>query len=111
LGGLRGEITVADLHIGTYRHAFLLSDALPEATVQTVDCWNVEGESPEEAVQDVRDLEVPPTTNARIVASKADHFTVRCRMPLAMRFVLGSGRTRFPRAVPEKNCSAKQNAS
>src|SRR5258705_11994827 len=37
LGGLRGEITVADLHIGTYRHAFLLSDALPEATVQTVD--------------------------------------------------------------------------
>jgi len=76
LGGLRGEITVADLHIGTYRHAFLLSDALPEATVQTVDCWNVEGESPEEAVQDVRDLEVPPTSNPRIVASKADHFTV-----------------------------------
>ncbi len=76
LGGLRGEITVADLHIGTYRHAFLLSDALPEATVQTVDCWNVEGESPEEAVQDVRDLEVPPTSNPRIVPSKADHFTV-----------------------------------
>jgi SAM-dependent methyltransferase len=76
LGGLRGAITVADLHIGTYRHAFLLSDALPEATVQTVDCWNVEGESPEEAVQDVRDLEVPPSSNPRIVASKADHFTV-----------------------------------
>jgi len=76
LGGLRGEITVADLHIGTYRHAFLLSDALPEATVQTVDCWNVEGESPEEAVQDVRDLEVPPTSSPRIVPSKADHFTV-----------------------------------
>jgi len=76
LGGLRGAITVADLHIGTYRHAFLLSDALPEATVQTVDCWNVEGESPEEAVQDVRDLEVPPASNPRIVASKADHFTV-----------------------------------
>jgi SAM-dependent methyltransferase len=76
LGGLRGAITVADLHIGTYRHAFLLSDALPEATVQTVDCWNVEGESSEEAVQDVRDLEVPPSSNPRIVASKADHFTV-----------------------------------
>ena len=76
LGGLRGEITVADLHIGTYRHAFLLSDALPEATIQTVDCWNVEGESPEEAVQDVRDLEAPPTSNPRIVPSRADHFTV-----------------------------------
>jgi len=76
LGGLRGEITVADLHIGTYRHAFLLSDALPEATIQTVDCWNVEGESPEEAVQDVRELEAPPTSHPRIVSSRADHFTV-----------------------------------
>ncbi len=76
LGGVEGKVTVADLHIGTYRHAFLLSDVLPEATIQTVDCWNVEGESPEEAVQDVRDLEVPPTSNARIVASKADHFTL-----------------------------------
>ena len=76
LGALRGEITVADLHIGTYRHAFLLSDALPEATIQTVDCWNVDGESPEEAVQDVRELEAPPTSNPRIVPSRADHFTV-----------------------------------
>ena len=76
LGALRGEITVADLHIGTYRHAFLLSDALPEATIQTVDCWNVGGESPEEAVQDVRELEAPPTSNPRIVPSRADHFTV-----------------------------------
>src|SRR5712671_7892844 len=58
LGGVKGKVTVADLHIGTYRHAFLLSDVLPEATIQTVDCWNLEGESPEEAVQDVRDLEV-----------------------------------------------------
>ena len=76
LGGLRGEITVADLHIGTYRHAFLLSDALPEATIQTVDCWNVEGESPEEAVQDVRELEAPPTSDPKIVPSRAEHFTV-----------------------------------
>src|SRR5258708_8391732 len=57
LGDVRGKVTVADLHIGTYRHAFLLSDVLPEATIQTVNCWNMEGESPEEAVQDVRDLE------------------------------------------------------
>ena len=76
LGGVEGQVTVADLHIGTYRHAFLLSDVLPEATIQTVDCWNVEGESPEEAVQDVRDLEAPPTSNPRIVAHKADHFTL-----------------------------------
>ena len=76
LGGVGGKVTVADLHIGTYRHAFLLSDALPEATIQTVDCWSSDGDSPEEAVQDVRDLELPPTGNPRIIASKADHFTV-----------------------------------
>src|SRR6266851_6992621 len=33
LGGVKGKVTVADLHIGTYRHAFLLSDVLPEATI------------------------------------------------------------------------------
>jgi SAM-dependent methyltransferase len=76
LGGVNGKVNVADLHIGTYRHAFLLSDVLPEATIQSVDCWNVEGESPEEAVQDVRDLEVPPASNPRIVPSKANLFTV-----------------------------------
>jgi SAM-dependent methyltransferase len=76
LGGVKGNVTVADLHIGTYRHAFLLSDVLPEAKIQSVDCWNVEGQSPEEAVQDVRDLEVPPKSNPRITTSKADHFSV-----------------------------------
>src|SRR5207302_8380427 len=76
LGGVKGPVNVADLHIGTYRHAILISDVLQEATIQTVDCWNAEGESPEEAVQDVRDLEVPPTSNPRIVASKADRFTL-----------------------------------
>jgi SAM-dependent methyltransferase len=79
LARLKGPVTVADLHIGTYRHAFLLSDVLPEAKIQSVDCWNVEGESPEEAVQDVRDLEVPPKSNPRITPSRAEHFT----LPLA----------------------------
>src|SRR5260370_30914539 len=74
LGGVKGKVTVADLHIGTYRHAFLLSDVLPEASIRTVDCWNVEGEPAEEAVQDVRDLELPPAGNPRIVAFTADHF-------------------------------------
>lgn len=76
LGEVKGPVTVADLNIGTYRHAFLLSDVLPEAKIQSVDCWNVEGESPEEAVQDVRDLEAPPKSTPRIMASKAERFTV-----------------------------------
>ena len=76
MSGLQGPIVLADLHIGTYRHAYLLSDALPEATIHTVDCWNVEGESPELAVQDVRDLETPPTENPRIHALLANNFSV-----------------------------------
>ncbi len=76
LGGVKGNVTVADLHIGTYRHAFLLSDVLPDAKIKSVDCWNVEGESPEEAVADVRDLEVPPKSNPRIESYRAEHFKV-----------------------------------
>jgi SAM-dependent methyltransferase len=76
LGDVKGKVTVADLHIGTYRHAFLLCDVLPEAQIKSVDCWNVEGESPEEAVGDVRDLEVPPKADARIETFKAEHFAV-----------------------------------
>lgn len=76
LGSVQGKVTVADLHIGTYRHAFLLSDVLPEAQIASVDCWNVEGESPEEAVADVRDLEVPPQSDPRIRTFKAEDFNV-----------------------------------
>jgi SAM-dependent methyltransferase len=76
LADMKGKVTVADLHIGTYRHAFLLSDVLPDAQIKSVDCWNVEGESPEEAVADVRDLEVPPSSDARIETFKAEHFAV-----------------------------------
>jgi len=83
----------------------------PEATVQTVDCWNVEGESPEEAYRMWRDLEVPPTSNPRIVASKADHFTVPLPDASCDAVCFGFGTHEIPAAVPEKNCSAKQNAS
>jgi len=76
LGGVKGRVTVGDPHIGTYRHAFLLSDVLPEAQIKSVDCWNVEGGSPEEAVADVRDLEVPPKSDPRIETFKAEHFNV-----------------------------------
>lgn len=76
LGDVQGQVTVADLHIGTYRHAFLLSDVLPEAQIKSVDCWHAESESPEEAVADVRDLEVPPRSDPRIQTFQAEHFRV-----------------------------------
>jgi SAM-dependent methyltransferase len=102
LGGLAGPVTVADLHIGTYRHAFLLSDVLPEAKIQTVDCWNVEGESPEEAVQDVRDLEAPPKSNPRIESSKADHFTVPLADASCDAVCFGFGTHEIPTGGPRE---------
>jgi SAM-dependent methyltransferase len=44
--------------------------------IHTVDCWDSAGESPELAVQDVRDLEVPPHENPRIRPLIANHFSI-----------------------------------
>lgn len=102
LGGVKGNVTVADLHIGTYRHAFLLSDVLPESKIKSVDCWNVEGESPEEAVADVRDLEVPPRSNPRIEASKADHFSVPLADASCDAVCFGFGTHEIPTGGPRE---------
>lgn len=70
---------VADLHIGTYRHTHILADVLPNATVHSIDCWGVPGEPHEIAIRDVRDLEVPPTHDPRIVTHRTTDYT----LPLA----------------------------
>jgi SAM-dependent methyltransferase len=102
LGGVKGNVTVADLHIGTYRHAFLLSDVLPESKIKSVDCWNVEGESPEEAVADVRDLEVPPRSNPRIETFKADHFNVPLADASCDAVCFGFGTHEIPTGGPRE---------
>jgi SAM-dependent methyltransferase len=102
LGGVKGDVTVADLHIGTYRHAFLLSDVLAESKIKSVDCWNVEGESPEEAVADVRDLEVPPRSNPRIETSKADHFSVPLADASCDAVCFGFGTHEIPMGGPRE---------
>ena len=71
LGDVRGPVVVADLHIGTYRHAMPWPRLLPEATVYSIDCWDEEGRSDELAIRDVRDLEPPPTSDPRIIPLRA----------------------------------------
>jgi SAM-dependent methyltransferase len=102
LGGVKGNVTVADLHIGTYRHAFLLADVLPDSKIKSVDCWNFEGESPEEAVADVRDLEVPPRSNPRIETSKADHFNVPLADASCDAVCFGFGTHEIPTGGPRE---------
>jgi len=76
LAGVKGPLTIADLHIGTYRHSYRLAGLLPEATIYSIDCWNVEGPPPEKAIRDVRDLEPPPTGEPRIHPLRAEDFKV-----------------------------------
>src|SRR5262245_36571397 len=76
LGAVRGPAVVADVHIGTYRHAYALADLLPESTIHTIDCWDVKGPPAEAAIQDVRELEPPPTHHARIRPARANEFTL-----------------------------------
>jgi SAM-dependent methyltransferase len=78
LSGVSDGATIADLHIGTYRTAFALTDLLPHSTIHTIDCWDDDSPHAEAAVSDVRDLEPPPTANPRILPGRAR----RCVLPL-----------------------------
>jgi len=107
LGGVEGPVVVADLHIGTYRHAYGLAEALPEATVHTVDCWNIEGPAPEVAVQDVRALEAVPSGHPRLKPARAEGF----RLPLADHscdaVVFGFGTHEIPEGGPRETLFAE----
>jgi SAM-dependent methyltransferase len=102
LGNVEGAVTIADLHIGTYRHAFTLAQLLPQAQIYSVDCWNVEGEPPEAAVQDVRDLEPPPRCEPRIAALRADSFSVPLEDASCDIVVFGFGTHEVPTNGPRE---------
>ena len=91
---------VADLHIGTYRHSYLLADLLPGATIHSIDCWQGAGEPTEIAIRDVRDLEAPPVGHPQIRPEKADN----CNLPLAdgscAAVVFGFGTHEIPQGGP-----------
>jgi ubiquinone/menaquinone biosynthesis C-methylase UbiE len=58
---MQGKVVLADIHIGTYRHSYILSEQLPGATVYSVDCKREPKFSEELAVREVQELETPPT--------------------------------------------------
>lgn len=94
--GATNAKVVADLHIGTYRHTHVLADLLPEATVHSVDCWGVEGDPHEIAIRDVRDLEVPPAHNPRIVTHRTTTYTLPLADESCDLVVLGFGSHEIP---------------
>jgi ubiquinone/menaquinone biosynthesis C-methylase UbiE len=101
-GGVRDGATVADLHIGTYRTAFALADLLPQSTIHTIDCWDIEGPPAEAAVSDVRDLEPPPAGMPRILPAKARKFDVPLPDASCDVVVFGFGTHEIPHGGPRE---------
>jgi SAM-dependent methyltransferase len=93
---------VADLHLGTYRHSFQLADLLPAATIHSIDVWNVDGPPAEAAVQDVRDLEAPPSAHPRIRPARARAFRVPLETESCDLVVLGFGTHEIPSGAPRE---------
>jgi SAM-dependent methyltransferase len=97
LGKVSGPVTVADLHIGTYRHAYLVAELLPKAEIHSVDCWRMDGPAAEEAVEDVRALEPAPKGHPRIHPYKASNFVVPLAAGSCDVVVFGFGTHEIPR--------------
>jgi SAM-dependent methyltransferase len=66
LGGVRSPGSVADLHIGTWRHSYALHDRLPTATIVSIDIWGAGVEATEGAVRELRELEIPAAPAPRL---------------------------------------------
>jgi ubiquinone/menaquinone biosynthesis C-methylase UbiE len=103
MGGIEnGDVTVADLHIGTFRHAYAISDLLPEATIHTIDVWDSKLGFPEGAIQDVRDLEPIPSGHKRIHPIKATDFNLPFPDASCDVVVFGFGTHEVPAGGPRE---------
>ena len=91
---------VADLHIGTYRHAYVLSELLPDATIHSIDCWGADAEPHEIAIRDVRDLESIPQHHSRIHPMKADQYRLPLNDESCDVVVMGFGTHEIPKNGP-----------
>lgn len=102
LANARGCVSVADLHIGTYRHAYRLAGLLPGATISSIDCWNLGGPPPEKAIADVRDLEPPPTSHPHIRPLRAENFEIPLPDGSCDLAVFGFGTHEIPTGGPRE---------
>jgi SAM-dependent methyltransferase len=93
--GLDGKLTIADLHIGTWRTAYAFADLLPQASIHSIDCWNDEGAPGEAAIADVRDLE-PAPVHPRIHPARATDFGLPLPSASCDAVVFGFGTHEIP---------------
>jgi SAM-dependent methyltransferase len=101
LGGVSGPVTVADLHIGTWRHSHLLAELLPEARLHSVNCWNVAGPPAEANVRQLHELE-PPPRQARFTTLDARQFAIPLPDHSCDAVVIGFGIHEIPAGGPRE---------
>jgi ubiquinone/menaquinone biosynthesis C-methylase UbiE len=94
--GIKGKVSLADIHIGTYRHTYQFANLLPEATIHSIDCWE-EGFSSELAISDVRSLEPAPTHEPRIIPVKTSKFKIPLDTSSCDAVVFGFGTHEIPK--------------
>ena len=95
-GGAGNARVIADLHIGTYRHSYVLAKLLPGAVIHSIDCWGVPGDPHEIAIRDVRDLEHAPTHNPRIRPQRTNDYTLPLPDASCDAVVFGFGTHEIP---------------
>ncbi|HEX8834506.1 MAG TPA: methyltransferase domain-containing protein [Abditibacteriaceae bacterium] len=93
---VKGDATIADIHIGTYRHSYQIANLLPEATIYSVDCWE-EADEPELAIADVRSLEPSPTHLPKLKSLKAHDFEIPLETASCDAIVFGFGTHEIPK--------------
>ena len=107
LARVEGCVEVADLHVGTYRHSHLLANLLPEATIHSIDCWEEKGRPHELAIADVRDLEVPPTHEPRIIPTESHEHRLPFGDGSKDAVVFGFGTHEIPTCGPRETLFAE----
>jgi SAM-dependent methyltransferase len=105
--GAADAAVVADIHIGTYRHSYMLAELLPNATIHSIDCWGVEGDPKEIAIRDVRDLEAPPTHHPRIRPVRTLDYTLPLADASCDAVVFGFGTHEIPNDGPRAKLFAE----
>ncbi len=88
---LRDARDIAELHIGTYRHARALAALLPRATIHTVDCWNDEAGHAERSLEEIRALDAAPDGDSRLRSARATRWKVPLDDASCDAVVLGIG--------------------
>ncbi|HEV3002835.1 MAG TPA: class I SAM-dependent methyltransferase [Pirellulales bacterium] len=102
MGDVNGRVVVADLHVGTYRHTYMLAELLPEATIHTVDCFSAKEHCTERDIQEIRNLDSAPAGHPRIDALRADEFILPLADASCDVVVFGMGTHEIPRDGPRE---------